>query len=99
MYEKWIIWKLPYIEFSKFIKTEIDRTSYRGDITLLAWAVTTKNLIESMKQKLVKSVFEGDIFYWWEDSYKELKAELYQYDNCYTVPLESQSLILRSLCA
>jgi hypothetical protein len=67
-------YKLPYIEFSKFIKTEIERTSYRGDITLLAWAVTTKNLIESMKQKLVKSVFEGDIFYWWEDSYRELKT-------------------------
>ena len=28
----------------------------------------------SMKQKLVKSVFEGDIFYWWEDSYRELKS-------------------------
>ncbi|MGB2841214.1 MAG: N-6 DNA methylase, partial [Halobacteriota archaeon] len=67
-------YKLPYIEFSKFIKTEIERTSYRGDITLLAWAIITKNLIESMKQKLVKSVFEGDIFYWWEDSYKELKT-------------------------
>ena len=67
-------YKLPYVEFSKFIKTEIERTSYRGDITLLAWAITTKNLIESMKQKLVKSVFEGDIFYWWEDSYRELKT-------------------------
>ena len=32
-----------------------------------------------MKQKLVKYVFEGDIFYWWEDSYRELKpgAALY----------------------
>jgi hypothetical protein len=72
-------YKLPYIEFSKFIKREIEGTSYRGDITLLAWAITTKNLIESMKQKLVKSVFEGDIFYWWEDSYRELKpsAALY----------------------
>jgi len=69
-------YKLPYIEFSKFIKTEIERTSYRGDITLLAWAVTTKNLIESMKQKLVKSVFEGDIFYWWEDCYRELKPDV-----------------------
>ncbi|MBN1762658.1 MAG: N-6 DNA methylase [Methanomicrobia archaeon] len=67
-------YKLPYIEFSRFIKTEIERASYRGDITLLAWAITTKNLIESMKQKLVKSVFEGDIFYWWEDSYKEISA-------------------------
>ncbi len=72
-------YKLPYIEFSRFIKTEIERTSYRGDISLLAWAVTTKNLIEGMKRKLVKSVFEGDIFYWWEDSYRELRpgAALY----------------------
>lgn len=67
-------YKLPYVEFSRFIKTEIEQTSYRGDITLLAWAITTKHLIESMKQRLVKSVFEGDIFYWWEDSYRDISA-------------------------
>jgi len=53
---------------------QIRNISFRGDISLLAWAITTRDLIKSMKQKLVKSVFEGDIFYWWEDSYKELSA-------------------------
>ncbi|MGC9444879.1 MAG: restriction endonuclease subunit M, partial [Candidatus Methanospirareceae archaeon] len=67
-------YQLPYVEFSRFIKTEIEQTSYRGDITLLAWAITTQHLIESMKQRLVKSVFEGDIFYWWEDSYRDIRA-------------------------
>jgi len=68
-------YKLPYIEFSKFIKTEIERIAWaqRGDISSLAWPITTKNLIESMKKNLVNSVFEGDIFYWWEDSYRELR--------------------------
>jgi hypothetical protein len=63
-------YKLPDIDFSGFIKNQIRTISFRGDIPLLAWAITTKNLIESMKERLVKSVFEGDIFYWWEDSYK-----------------------------
>jgi len=67
-------YKLPYIDFSDFIKREIERTSHRGDISSLAWPITAKNLIENMKENLVKSVFEGDIFYWWEDSYKELRA-------------------------
>ena len=69
-------YKLPYVEFSRFIKTEIEHIafSYRGSIPLLAWAITTKNLIESMRQRLVQSVFEGDIFYWWEDSYREISA-------------------------
>ncbi|MDI6655483.1 MAG: type I restriction enzyme HsdR N-terminal domain-containing protein, partial [Candidatus Hydrothermarchaeota archaeon] len=66
-------YKLPYVDFSEFIKREIKSLSYRGDITLLAWAIISKNLIDNMKQKLVKSVFEGDLFYWWEDSYKELR--------------------------
>ncbi|MEA2032512.1 MAG: TaqI-like C-terminal specificity domain-containing protein [Euryarchaeota archaeon] len=67
-------YKLPYVDFCDFIKREIRRIAWsqRGDISSLAWPITTKNLIESMKQKLVKSVFEGDIFYWWEDSFKEL---------------------------
>ena len=67
-------YKLPDIDFSGFIKNQIRNISFRGDISLMAWAITTRDLIESMKQKLVKSVFEGDIFYWWEDSYKELSA-------------------------
>ncbi|MCD6155024.1 MAG: N-6 DNA methylase [Candidatus Verstraetearchaeota archaeon] len=72
-------YKLPDIDFSGFIKNQIRNISFRGDISLLAWAITTRDLIKSMKQKLVKSVFEGDIFYWWEDSYKELSAGDYLY--------------------
>ncbi|RZN38792.1 MAG: SAM-dependent DNA methyltransferase, partial [Methanophagales archaeon ANME-1-THS] len=67
-------YKLRDIDFSGFIKNQIRTISFRGDIPLLAWAITTKNLIESMKERLVKSVFEGDIFYWWEDSYKDISA-------------------------
>ena len=68
-------YKLPDIDFSGFIKNQIRTISFRGDISLPVWAVTTKNLIESMKQRLVKSVFEGDIFYWWEDSYEGLELD------------------------
>lgn len=70
-------YKLPYVDFSEFIKTEIKHKSFRGDISLLAWGITVRDLIDNMKQRLVKSVFEGDIFYWWEDCYKGLERELY----------------------
>ncbi|NQE06545.1 hypothetical protein C5S32_11810 [ANME-1 cluster archaeon GoMg1] len=79
-------YKLPDIDFSGFIKNQIRNISFRGDISLMAWAITTRDLIESMKQKLVKSVFEGDIFYWWEDSYKELSAG----DSLYSPRYEKQ---------
>ncbi|MBC8521113.1 MAG: type I restriction enzyme HsdR N-terminal domain-containing protein, partial [Methanomicrobia archaeon] len=51
-------YKLPYIDFSGFIKREIKRIAWRerGDISSLAWPITTKNLIENMKENLVKSV-------------------------------------------
>jgi len=64
-------YNLPYVEFSEFIKREIKGISYRGDIPLAAWAITAKALIDAMRGRLVSSVFEGDIFQWWEDSYKE----------------------------
>jgi len=69
-------YELPYVEFSEFIKGEIKSRSYRGDIPMAAWAIIAKSLIDAMRDRLVSSVFEGDIFQWWEDSYRESKLDV-----------------------
>lgn len=61
----------PDIKFSGFLKTEVERASHRGDIPQSAWAKITQDLIADMKRRLVSSVFEEDIFYWWTEPFKD----------------------------
>ena len=61
----------PDIEFRQFIENEIKRASYRGDISQASYAKITRELIRNMKRKLVSSVFEEDIFYWWTEPFKD----------------------------
>lgn len=57
--------------FSRFIETEVDRASRRGDIAGASWAKVTQELIGDMRDNLVDSVFEEDIFYWWTEPYED----------------------------
>ncbi|MFB6144873.1 MAG: Eco57I restriction-modification methylase domain-containing protein, partial [Candidatus Nanohaloarchaea archaeon] len=57
--------------FSKFIETEVDRASRRGDIAGASWAKVTQELITDMRDNLVSSVFEEDIFYWWTEHFED----------------------------
>lgn len=61
----------PDIRFADFIESEIKKASHRGDIAQGSWAKMLKDLISNMKTKLVSSVFEEDIFYWWTEPFKE----------------------------
>ncbi|MFB6088751.1 MAG: Eco57I restriction-modification methylase domain-containing protein, partial [Candidatus Aenigmatarchaeota archaeon] len=67
-------YKFPGIDFSDFIKSEIKRESYHGEISQVSWPVLVYKLIENMRFKLVESIFEEDIFYWWVDSFRELRG-------------------------
>jgi len=58
------------IKFVGFIETEIERASFRGDIPRASWAKITQDLVSDMRDKLVSSVFEEDIFYWWTEPYE-----------------------------
>jgi len=59
------------IKFVGFIETEIERASFRGDIPRASWAKITQDLVSNMRNKLVSSVFEEDIFYWWTEPYED----------------------------
>lgn len=70
------------IRFVNFIETKIKDASFRGDIPLASWAKITQDMISDMRSKLVSSVFEEDIFYWWTEPYeKQTYKELYKYSD------------------
>jgi hypothetical protein len=65
--------------FSDFIETEVRRASDQDDIALGSWAKVTQDLIDRMRRKMVSSVFEEDIFYWWTEPYEDrAHKELFQ---------------------
>jgi len=59
------------IRFVGFIENEIEKASHYGDIPRSSWAKITQELIANLKNKLVSSVFEEDIFYWWTEPYEK----------------------------
>ena len=67
-------YNFPHIDFSDFMNT-IKRYSRRGDIPLIAWGILLTEWIENMRESLVESIFEEDIFYWWTDKFNEVKNE------------------------
>ncbi|MCK4444480.1 MAG: N-6 DNA methylase, partial [Thermoplasmata archaeon] len=46
---------------------------FRGDIPLVAWGILLSQWIENMRDNLVESVFEEDIFYWWTDEFDAMR--------------------------
>ena len=55
---------------------------FSGNIELDAYPVAANGMIEDMRNQLVQSLFEDDIFIWWTDGYGEQTAS--QHDNPYT---------------
>lgn len=47
---------------------------YGDEINLDAYPIAAQGLIDDMKNQLVESLFEDDIFIWWTDAYQETTA-------------------------
>ena len=71
-------YNFPHIDFSEFMNT-IRAYSRRGDIPLTAWGMLITKWIENLRESLVESIFEEDIFYWWTDKFNEIKNESIDY--------------------
>jgi hypothetical protein len=54
---------------------------FGGTIDLDAYPIAANGMIEDMRNQLVQSLFEDDIFIWWADGYGEQTAS--QHDNPY----------------
>ncbi|WP_128478691.1 Eco57I restriction-modification methylase domain-containing protein [Halorussus pelagicus] len=55
---------------------------FNDEISLDAYPVAANGMIEEMRNQLVESLFEDDIFIWWSDGYAEQTAS--QHDNPYS---------------
>lgn len=47
---------------------------FSGEISLDAYPIAANGMIEDMRNQLVESLFEDDIFVWWNDGYAEQTA-------------------------
>ncbi|RDI72885.1 Eco57I restriction-modification methylase domain-containing protein [Halopelagius longus] len=51
---------------------------FDGTISLDAYPIAANGMIEDMRNQLVESLFEDDIFIWWSDGYAEETASLHK---------------------
>ena len=64
-------YEFPHVDFADFMKRV---KGYRGSIPLISWGVLLTEWIENMRESLVESVFEEDIFYWWTDEFSSMRS-------------------------
>lgn len=62
--------EFPGIGVSEFVRTET--IEYRGQIPPVAYIHTGQGLMIRMRDELVESVFEQDIYYWWTQSAEQV---------------------------
>jgi len=61
----------PEINISEFTLSKINH--YRNNIPLLGYPIVLINLLKEMRDRLIYSIFEEDIFSWWDDAFSKFK--------------------------
>jgi type I restriction-modification system DNA methylase subunit len=59
--------KFPGIDISNFITSKIHQ--FREQVPIVGYSIVLTKLIKEMKDQLIYSIFEEDIFSWWSDAY------------------------------
>jgi type I restriction-modification system DNA methylase subunit len=62
--------KFPSIGISNFVVQKIHQ--FRGQVPLVGYPIVLLKLLKEMKDQLVSSIFEEDIFSWWSDAFASL---------------------------
>jgi type I restriction-modification system DNA methylase subunit len=62
--------KFPGIGISSFVVQKIHQ--FRGQIPLVGYPIVLLKLLKEMKDQLVYSIFEEDIFSWWSDGFSPI---------------------------
>jgi len=66
-------YNFPQANITKIIERYLSDYYKRGDIPLAAWGIAIMKLMENMRDNLVESIFEEDIFYWWTTEFMSMK--------------------------
>jgi hypothetical protein len=61
----------PNIDVSEFVEEET--IDFRGQVPPVAYVDTGRQLMRQMREELVESVFEQDIYYWWIQPAEEIE--------------------------
>lgn len=61
----------PNVQVSRIIEEET--VDFRGEIPEVAYILTGRELMNRMRQELVESIFEQDIYYWWNTAAEDLE--------------------------
>ncbi|GAG90719.1 unnamed protein product, partial [marine sediment metagenome] len=65
--------EFPGLNISKFTIEKIP--NYRGTIPYLGYPIVLINLLMEMRDQLIYSIFEEDIFSWWSDAFKKYSTK------------------------
>ncbi|MGB9693344.1 MAG: Eco57I restriction-modification methylase domain-containing protein, partial [Fervidobacterium sp.] len=65
--------KFPGIGISNFVVQKIHQ--FRGQIPVVGYPIVLLRLLKEMKDQLVYSIFEEDIFSWWSDAFVSLSEK------------------------
>jgi type I restriction-modification system DNA methylase subunit len=61
----------PNVDVSEFVEEET--IDFRGEVPPVAYVDTGRQLMSQMREELVESVFEQDIYYWWTQPAEEIE--------------------------
>lgn len=61
----------PNVRLSRIVEEET--IDFRGQVPQVAYILTGRELMRRMREELVESVFEQDIYYWWDTPAEEIE--------------------------
>ena len=64
--------RLPGVGMLSELESDVERYSYRGKTSLIAYSLAVKEVLSKLQDAIVESVFEEDLFMWWHDSFREI---------------------------
>ena len=68
-------YKYPHVDITNTMLSSLKLKVAKGRVPYVAWGLSIINLMESMRSNLVESIFEEDIFYWWNTQFMEIQSK------------------------
>lgn len=67
-------YQYPHVNITKTILSSLKLKVMKDKIPYVGWSISLLNLMDTMRNNLVESIFEEDIFYWWNTKFLEMQS-------------------------